>query len=235
MHDFPNTMSRLSLESRLLAPILACLMLLIVPGCSDDWDQGTPEATIKTARILVEKNRARELHKLIYPETPEMTGFLQKMGVLMGNLQKLAVQVEKSLPDEIATIKAKAAATSGKAADILGQLASQTRGRRGRPDFKQQEAQQEALRALIENLFADPYQFLREGEQHLSTAYLTDDTVSLRWKDEPILAPIGLSSRVCILRDDRSNVGIVNKHMHHADSNFKFIRSHFALVHRRRR
>lgn len=175
---------------------MAAWMLLTVPGCSSDWDQSTPEATIKTARKLVEKNRARELGKLIYPESPEMTAFLQKLGVLLGNLQKLADQVNKSLPDEMAKLKEKAtdAATSGKAADVLSQLANQGR-RRGRPDFRQQEQQQEAFQSLIESLFADPYQVLREGEGHLSTAYLTDDTVSLRWDDEPILPPIGLQMR----------------------------------------
>lgn len=187
--------------ARGLCGVVLLLALVILPGCSDDWDQNTPEGTIRTARMLVEKKRARELHKLIYQESPEMTEFLRKVGVLLGNLQKLAVQVEKSLPDDVAELRAKAAAAAtetkdgAKAASLLGQLTSQRRRRGGGPDFKAQEAQQEAFQGLVGTLFADPYQILRENEARLTTAYLTDDSVSLRWDDEPILAPIGLQMK----------------------------------------
>lgn len=186
-----------------LAALATALCVMLLTGCSDDWDQSTPEATIKTARKLVEKNRARELNKLIYPESPQMTAFLQKFGVLLGNLQKLAVQVDKSLPDEVAKLKelAQKSVESGKAGEVLGQIANQGR-RRGPPDFQQQDKQQAAVMALFEKLFADPYQLLTEGETHLTTEYLTDDSVSLRWDDEPILPPIGLQMK----RDEQSGL-----------------------------
>ena len=182
------------------ASLLALLMgvVAVLGGCSDDWSQATPEATITTARKLVEKNRTREMYKLVYAESPEMTGFLQKLGVLFSNMQKLAAQIEQSMPDEVAKLKAKTqeAVESGKAADVLGQIAGQ-RGsrRRGQPDFRVQERMQDALDGMLTKLFTNPYEILRDAESRLTTAYLTDDTVSLRWDDEPILPPIGLQMK----------------------------------------
>ena len=48
------------------------------------------------------------------------------------------------------------------------------------------------LQNALESLFADPYAYLRESEKRLTTAYATDDMVSLRWDDRPILPPLGL-------------------------------------------
>lgn len=183
---------------------IACLAALFIGvvallgGCSDEWSQSTPEETIKTARRLVEKKRTREMYKLVYAESPEMTGFLQKLGVLFSNMQKLATQIEVSMPEEVAKLKEKTkeAVESGKAADVLSQMSGQ-RGsrRRGQPDFRVQERLQEALDGMMTKLLTDPYEILRDAENRLTTAYLTDDTVSLRWDEEPILPPIGLQMK----------------------------------------
>jgi flagellar motor component MotA len=145
---------------------MACLIALFIGvvtllgGCSDEWSQSTPEETIKTARRLVEKKRTREMYKLVYAESPEMTGFLQKLGVLFSNMQKLATQIETSMPDEVAKLKAKTqeAVESGKAADVLSQMSGQRGGRRrGQPDFRVQERLQEALDGMMTKLLTDPY------------------------------------------------------------------------------
>ena len=189
--------------NRLATVLLACLALCLGACHDSEWDQSTPEATIATARRAVEKGRASQLSRLVYPETPEMNELLRKLGVLLGNLQKLATQINASFPGEVAKLKERAAKSveSGEAAGVLGQIAQEATGgarrRRGptggnAPNFEGEEKRQRVLQDALESLFADPYAYLRESEKRLTAAYATDDMVSLRWDDKPILPPIGL-------------------------------------------
>lgn len=187
-------------RDRLWARVSVWLFLcMLFAGCEDKskYSQATPEATIATARLMVEEGKAKRLGDLIYAENPEMRAFLSRTGVLLGNLQKLGVAVQQKFPNDVAKLKAdlEDAAKKGKSTSLFGQLAQQAMPRGRRPNMDTTKAR-DAFDDALKSLLADPYAFLREGEQRLTTEYLTDDSVSLRWDNKPIMAPIGMRMKL---------------------------------------
>lgn len=182
----------------LFASLLASLLTCLLPGCGDRTPtRTTPEGTIAAARYVVEQRRADRLATFIYAESPEYRELFTRLGVLLRNAQRLGEVVQEKFPKEIAELSAKAEATakSGKASGLLSQLSSamnQNQRGRKRATVAERDAQQEALRAAVGRLFADPYAFLRESEERLTTTFLTDDSVALLWDKQPILPPIGV-------------------------------------------
>jgi hypothetical protein len=167
------------------------------------YSQATPEDTIRTARLMIERGQAASLERLIYAENEEMRKVLRRAGAMFSNLQKLGVAVEAKFPEAVAKLKAdtEAAAKDGKATGLLAQLgqnlASQRgQGRRGRNRERPAGDDRAAVDQAVMGLFADPYAWLKESEGRLTTAYLTDESVSLRWDEKSIFPPIGLQMRL---------------------------------------
>lgn len=160
-------------------------------------EQGTPEATLATARLLVERGQARHLARLVYAEDPQMGVFLDKLGVLMGNMQRLGEAIAKQYPKELAALKEEENLSKARrqASGLVGNIVGQQRRRRGEWDPKEDESRRRAFEDTVRLVFADPYAWLRDGEGRLSAEYLTDDIVALRWDGEPILPPIGLQMK----------------------------------------
>lgn len=175
------------------------IVLATFAGCEDTsrYSQTTPEATIATARLMVEEGRAKRLGDLIYAENADMRTFLTRTGVFLGNLQKLGNAVQTKFPNDVAKLKAdlEDASKQGKATTLFGQLAQQAMPRGRRPNMDTTQAR-DAFDDAIKSILADPYSFLRESETRLTTEYLTDDSVSLRWDAKPIMAPIGMRMKL---------------------------------------
>lgn len=70
-------------------------------------------------------------------------------------------------------------------------------GMLGRP---QTESERQRFNDIIKELLVDPYRWLAEGRDKISTVYVSDDTVSLLWEGRPILPPFGMA---LVQRDDR--------------------------------
>jgi len=180
------------------ATILA--FVLGLPGCEERYGQETPEQTIATARMLVEKGEARKLGNLIYADNDDMRQLLNRMGVFMGNIEKLSATIAQKFPAEMADLAARTeeAAKKGKATSLIAQMTKNMRGgggnrrSRAKQSVAQREETQQALNDALKRLFADPYGWLKESEARMSTAYLTDDTVAVLWDEKPIMPPIGL-------------------------------------------
>lgn len=168
------------------------------------YSQETPEATLRTARLMVERGQAASLDRLIYAENEEMRKVLRRAGVMFGNLQKLAASIEGKFPQDVAKLKAEieAAAKEGRSTGLLqqfGQSIAAERGAgkrtRGRDPGRPAGDERASMDRAIMDLFADPYGWLRDGETRLTTEYLTDESVSLRWDGKAIFPPIGVQMK----------------------------------------
>ena len=178
-----------------LANLLWLLSLFLLTACGG-VDRDTPEATIASARKVVQEGRADKLGQFIYADSKDMRKLMNRFGVFLGNIQKLGDAVQEKFPKEVGALKAKAAeaAKNGKAASLLTQMTSQMRPQRGKPKptMAQQEATRDAFNDAIKDLFADPYAWIRESETRLTTTFLTDDSVALLWDGEPVMPPLGM-------------------------------------------
>lgn len=171
-------------------------------GCGKRGDQSTPEATIATARTLVERGDARQLSGLIYAENDDMRRLLNTTGRLMGNLEALARELQAKYPAEVSALRERAqqAAAEGKSTSIFGQLVGGARQAGGPgggrvPGAGGPQADRGAFDDALTRILVDPYAFLRESEGRLTTEYLSDDEVALLWDEEPVLAPVGMIMR----------------------------------------
>jgi hypothetical protein len=181
--------------------MLTVVMLAALIGCGDGGPgRKTPDDVLRTATIMVERGRARELSTLFHADNEDMKKVLHNMGVLFGNLQKLGNAVTDEFPREVASLRESMedAAKSGKATSLLSQIASsQSRGsRRAARDpekWRKEQAQREKQFGDAMNaLFADPYGFLERSAGRLSTVPITDDTAAILWDSKPVLAPVGM-------------------------------------------
>lgn len=180
----------------LLAACIALVAIVLGACSSKDPDQGSPEATIASARAFVEAGTPERLPDLVYADTPEMRRLLNTAGRLLGNVDELAREVSATFPHEVAQIRERAAedAKAGKASSLIGQLAqtaSRQRGRRGPPRREDRSAIDDASTRFL----ADPFAFLKEAEGKITTAYVDEETVAILWDGKPALAPIGLVMR----------------------------------------
>lgn len=177
--------------------LVALAMCLV--GCQERYGQDSPEQTIATARMLVEKGEARKLGNLIYADNEEMRKLLNRVGVFMGNIEKLSVSIGEKFPDEMAALKIRteAAAKQGKTTSLVAQLTQSMSGGRGRRNrakqgFEQRKQAEVVFNDAVKRLFANPYGWLRESEARMTTAFLTDDTSAVLWDGKAIMPPIGL-------------------------------------------
>lgn len=188
-------MQRLSF---ILVLVLAACGALSISGCGES-SHDTPEATIALVRKTVEEGHAERLPRYIYADSAGMRTLLTHFGRFLGDLQKLGSAVQEKFPRDIAAMRARAeeAAKSGKSSSLLGQIMAQTRpGAKkpavapGGPDAN--NAMRDAFDDALKQLFADPYAWIAQSEKRLTTEFLTDDTVSVLWDGQPVLAPIGM-------------------------------------------
>jgi len=206
-----------------------CVACVTLAGCSDpSFPQDTPEATIQTASRLIQDNNARKLPRLIDAESPDMRRLLDRVGVLLGNIQTLAAEAQRAFPEEAAKLRASAElaakeqAKNPKAqsglASILGPMAGGQRNRG--PD----KAREQAAQDLVKRLFTDPYAWLRDNSGRLTTTPLSEDAVGLMWDGKPIVPGIGITM---IKRDGKwyfaipQNVPVVSAYLPHDENGFK--------------
>lgn len=117
------------------------------------YSQDTPEATIATARLMLERGQASQLDRLIYAENEDMRRALRRLGAMFGNLQKLAGAIQTAFPEDVAKLKGEleAAAKQGKATNLVQQLAQNIAPQRGGrrrnqpPDGAQRESMDRAI------------------------------------------------------------------------------------------
>lgn len=163
-------------------------------GCErrKDYSQDTPNDVIRSAVEMVRDGQTQRLPDLIAADNDEMRRMLDRLGVLFGNMQKLAAAAQERFPEDMARIRAQAEkeAAEGGANPILSALSSaRPGGGRGGPPSGDDE---NAMRGLINRLFADPYGWLDLNASRLSAEKITDDQATILLDGEPLIPVVGL-------------------------------------------
>ncbi|GJQ28147.1 MAG: hypothetical protein HBSAPP03_00310 [Phycisphaerae bacterium] len=195
--------------NRLTLMVMALVILggLALTGCESKGPRDTPEGTILALKETILEGRADRIGDFFYAEDPEMRKLMRRLGVFLGNVQKMGTSVQAKFPDEVAALKAQAeeAAKNGKATSFLSQMTSQMGGpgrrRAARAGTGGGDAMRSSFDSFLKSLMADPYGWAEQAETRLTTAFLTDDSVALLWDDQPILSPLGMTMRRA--EDDR--------------------------------
>ncbi|HVU65429.1 MAG TPA: hypothetical protein VHC70_15720 [Phycisphaerales bacterium] len=187
---------------RILQRIACSLLVLGVllgamgnAGCSRqrEYSQSSPDETLKSAIAMIKAGDTRRLSDLIYAEGPEMRAVLNRLGGLLGDMQKLSVASAKRFPADFQKLQddAAAAAADPKNKSLVGQLMvsmgsfdpSRAGSHRPSPDD---------LRNAFSALLADPYGWLERNAPRLSTIKTADDTASVMFDGEPAIPVVGL-------------------------------------------
>jgi hypothetical protein len=117
----------------LLAATVGVLLLQACSRTTETYPASTPDEALDSAQQMIINGDAQRLVELIYAESPEMRGFLDQIGGLLGSLQGLGEAVEQRFPEELAAFKAEAeqAAEEG-GSPLLARLVAAGRGDGGR-------------------------------------------------------------------------------------------------------
>ncbi len=188
--------------------VMVCVALLLaLSGCGRrGYGQATPEDTIQSAKEMIRNGDAERLTRLVWAENDYMRAFLNRVGRFAGSLQDLGEEINRRFPAEIAKLKADAekaaldAAKSGKAppGGIAALMASMRGGGRGsgpRRDGPPGKEQRDQFERTIIELFADPWSWIEESADKLTTVPAGADLVAVLYEGRPILPPIGLVMR----------------------------------------
>lgn len=162
------------------------------------YSQATPDDVVRSAVLMVKNGHAKYLPDLIYADSDEMRGSLKRLGILLGHLQELAGSIKTRFPEEIERyrLEAEAEIASGKPPAMLGALMGGLGGNRsGGPPGPPDADQERAVRDLIARIFADPYGWIEQNEDRLSTIQVTDDLASILLDGNPV-AGVGLALKL---------------------------------------
>ena len=169
--------------------------MLALSACNrpKQYSQETPDDVLRSAVEMIRDGQTQRLPDLIHADNEQMRRMLDQLGRLFGNMQKLAVATQQRFPDEMAKMKAEAErrAASGAQNPLLAQLAGsggRGGGRRGPP----RGGDEDAMRDLVNRLFADPYGWLEQNAERLSTEMITDDQATILLDGQPLIPLIGL-------------------------------------------
>lgn len=177
---------------RMAATLLGLCSALLLTACSKPettYSRETPEDVLASARQMFADGNANRLPELLTPPTEQNKIVYQEFGKLLGSLQELAKTMEEVYPEELAKLRAdtEAAAMRGDAVANLQRAVTGRGSRRGNDGQSD-----ERMNALIRSLLADPYGWLRESENRLTTQYIYDGAVAVLWDNKPILPPVGV-------------------------------------------
>jgi len=181
--------------------VLAIAVVAMLAGCSKEYGRNTPEATITTARQMILNGDGKRLGELIYADNEDEARLMRRLGRMLGNLNELGDAIQERFPEDVAKLKERAeeSAKSGKGGTMVNRVFSQMRGQQQRQRSQRgqrpgQETEQ-LFNDLLKTIFADPYGWLKESEDKLTTAYMTEDLVAVLWEGKPIMPPIGVTMR----------------------------------------
>jgi hypothetical protein len=162
----------------------------VLAGCNrqKEYSQDTPDDVLRSAAEMIRDGQTQRLPDLIAADNDEMRRMLNRLGVLFGNMQQLALAAQERFPDDLAKIKAdaEARAASGEANPLLGALRS---GGRGGPPGEDEES---AVKDLVNRLFADPYGWLERNSTRLTAEKIADDQAMVLLDGEPLIPIVGL-------------------------------------------
>jgi len=166
----------------------ALLTLCGAGGCEREQAVAqTPKQVIDVATQFVRQKRADRLSDLIYADSPEMRAMLNRLGELLGNLQKLADAIAEQWPEQVEAYRLRAESASAESRTLMFTLPAQPGETTAQRDRR--------FQTLIAQLFADPYGFIDRNADRLGTMRLTDDLASVTFDGMPVFPPVGIQLR----------------------------------------
>lgn len=181
MHPGGFNLARLWLASGALAGAS------LLGACERRYPQDSAQAVIASARRMVERDHAERLTDLIYADSKDMRELLDHVGALLGSLQDLGTELERTFPDEIARLRAatRRAAERGEADEALSRVFT------GRPPISDRDADPgKVFNDMLVQVLADPYAFLDEQTTRLTSVPVADDMAVLQWDGQPLFGPL---------------------------------------------
>lgn len=177
--------------------VCAVIVAVWLGGCSKEYSRNTPEATIETARQMILNGDGKRVGELIYAENEDEARLMRRLGRMLGNLNDLGNAIQEKFPEDVAKLKARAeeSAKSGKGGTMVNRVFSQMRGQQQRRGQRPGQQSEQLFNDLLKTIFADPYGWLKESEDKITTAYMTEDLVAVLWEGKPIMPPIGVTMR----------------------------------------
>lgn len=173
---------------RIIAGLVAAAAVL--GGCGDKgYSQETPEATLATARLMVEQGDARRLTELVYAESPELRELLEQAGDALESLARLGVAVQREFPEEVARLRAEAeaAAASGQASSFVGQLVGMNAQVRRAARTRNGQGAQDLFNKMAMEVMADPYAWITRNAERVSVTTIADDQAAVLVDGKPAL------------------------------------------------
>lgn len=177
------------------AGAVVVLALCLVVGCGRKrtYSQATPEDVVKSAVEMVKANDAGQLPNLVYAESEEMRGLMNRVGVLFQHLQELSQAASKRWPEEFAQMQADALKSATEKTPGLLSMMAQGGGRRSGGGAGQNPDQ---IRDMFNAVLADPYGWIDRNASRLSAIKTTDDLGAVLVDGEPAIPVIGLPLRM---------------------------------------
>lgn len=176
-----------------LLGLFAVLAYSIFAPARRTYSQATPDAVLESAMLMVKNGDARLLTKLIYADSPEMRQTLNRLGLLLQNMQGLAGEIQRSFPEEIAAYRAKTEQElkEGKTPAFLAAISGAI-GRGGNANIavptegKDRSETESAVREFVARQFSDPFGWLEQNSKRLSTLTVTDDQATVTLDGQPV-------------------------------------------------
>ncbi len=155
-----------------------------------DYDRSTPDAVLESVLLMVQAGDAHRLPELIYAESDEMRGVLNRLGNLLGSLQTLAAEIQNRFPQEAAELRARTIEQgAGRLAAAFG-MDSPRRGRSDSPDGQRDRSDPQGLQTVL----ANPFAWLEAGHDRLSTIKTGDGFAAIMVDGKPAFG-LGLMMR----------------------------------------
>lgn len=159
----------------------------------------SPDELITSVFTVVDQRRPDRLTDLIYAASPEMRAVLDRMGVMFGNVQSLAIALQERFPAEVERLKASAQEGNGPGVQGLMRAAQQGaanaqaqqggRGNRGGARGGSQPGGE-----FVAAVLADPYGWITRARDRVTTVEIAADAAAVLVDKRPAFG-LGLTLR----------------------------------------
>ncbi len=186
-------------EVRPILLLAALVSAMLLPGCGRPpprYSQQSPQAVLESAAAMVRDGQAQELTRLVFADSVELRAVLNRVGDLLGSLQRLARAVARQMPEEVAALQA--APPDASTGSLLQSLTAASRapnqkGATPRGDAGGPDGPPAAVRNALQTLFADPFGWVQRNAARVTTVPISDEVAAVQVDGQPVLAPIGLT------------------------------------------
>lgn len=163
------------------------------------YPQDTPEAVLQSALAMFKNGDADQLPRLIFADSREYRSVLNRFGTLLGSLQALAGEIKTRFPESVEQLRAQvleASATKTTEEQQAAVLAAVNDPNAPAMPTSVPRDRAERIRMaqrfedLSQRILADPFIFIEVNAPRLSVEQLDDDTATVKFDDQPLLAGI---------------------------------------------